>query len=144
MTGHGFRGLAATALRELGFGRDVVERQMAHAERNPVTAACVHAEHLPERRRMMQVWGDHLDRVKSRTEVIHIASARQPINVVHAICTLPLAATMEVGLSRSGASRTAARFSLAADEWRCHNRPHSKKNQTFNDEHDLVVWIAKR
>ncbi len=38
MTGHGFRGLAATALRELGFGRDVVEHQMAHAERNQVTA----------------------------------------------------------------------------------------------------------
>ncbi|KVA05258.1 integrase [Burkholderia latens] len=76
MTGHGFRGLAATALRELGFGRDVVERQMAHAERNQVTAAYVHAEYLPERRRMMQVWGDHLDRLKAGAEVIHIASGR--------------------------------------------------------------------
>ncbi|KGC04054.1 tyrosine-type recombinase/integrase [Burkholderia cepacia] len=75
MTGHGFRGLAATALRELGFGRDVVERQMAHAERNQVTAAYVHAEYLPERRRMMQVWGDHLDRLKTGAEVIPIASA---------------------------------------------------------------------
>ncbi|MBU9528776.1 tyrosine-type recombinase/integrase [Burkholderia multivorans] len=74
MTGHGFRGLAATALRELGFGRDVVERQMAHAERNQVTAAYVHAEYLPERRRMMQVWGDHLDRLKAGAEVIRIAS----------------------------------------------------------------------
>ncbi|HEF4774672.1 TPA: tyrosine-type recombinase/integrase, partial [Burkholderia multivorans] len=76
MTGHGFRGLAATALRELGFGRDVVERQMAHAERNQVTAAYVHAEYLPERRRMMQVWGDHLDRLKAGAEVIRIASGR--------------------------------------------------------------------
>ncbi|KVL02743.1 integrase [Burkholderia cepacia] len=76
MTGHGFRGLAATALRELGFGRDVVERQMAHAERNQVTAAYVHAEYLPERRRMMQVWGDHLDRIKAGAEVIRIASTR--------------------------------------------------------------------
>lgn len=76
MTGHGFRGLAATALRELGFGRDVVERQMAHAERNQVTAAYVHAEYLPERRRMMQVWGDHLDRLKLGAEVIQLASAR--------------------------------------------------------------------
>ncbi|ARF85642.1 integrase [Burkholderia cenocepacia] len=76
MTGHGFRGLAATALRELGFGRDVVERQMAHAERNQVTAAYVHAEYLPERRRMMQAWGDHLDRLKTGAEVLHIASAR--------------------------------------------------------------------
>ena len=64
MTRRGFRGLAATALRELGFRRDVVERQMAHAERNQVTAAYFHAEYLPERRRMMQVWGDHLDQFK--------------------------------------------------------------------------------
>lgn len=76
MTGHGFRGMAATALRELGFARDVVERQMAHAERNQVTAAYVHAEYLPERRRMMQVWADHLDRLKAGAEVIRIASTR--------------------------------------------------------------------
>ncbi|RQS07561.1 DUF4102 domain-containing protein [Burkholderia sp. Bp9002] len=76
MTGHGFRGLAATALRELGFGRDVVERQMAHAERNQVTAAYVHAEYLPERRRMMQAWGDHLDKLKAGAEIIPIVAAR--------------------------------------------------------------------
>jgi integrase len=60
MTGHGFRGLAATVLRELGYSRDVVDRQLAHAERNQVTAAYVHAEYLPERRRMMQQWADYL------------------------------------------------------------------------------------
>nr|WP_057929031.1 integrase arm-type DNA-binding domain-containing protein [Burkholderia ambifaria] len=64
MTGHGFRGLAATVLRELGYGRHVVDRQLAHAERNQVTAAYVHAEYLPERRRMMQHWADHLDKLK--------------------------------------------------------------------------------
>ncbi|CAB3781997.1 tyrosine-type recombinase/integrase [Paraburkholderia fynbosensis] len=61
MTGHGFRGLAATVLRELGYSRDVVDRQLAHAERNQVTAAYVHAEYLPERCAMMQRWGDYLD-----------------------------------------------------------------------------------
>jgi integrase len=61
MTGHGFRGLAATVLRELGYSRDVVDRQLAHAERNQVTAAYVHAEYLPERRQMMQRWADYLD-----------------------------------------------------------------------------------
>ena len=64
MTGHGFRGLAATILRELGYSRDVVDRQLAHAERNQVTAAYVHAEYLPERRRMMQHWADHLDQLR--------------------------------------------------------------------------------
>ena len=67
MTGHGFRGLAATVLRELGYSRDVVDRQLAHAERNQVTAAYVHAEYLPERRRMMQHWADHLDKLKVRS-----------------------------------------------------------------------------
>ncbi|KVR76116.1 tyrosine-type recombinase/integrase [Burkholderia vietnamiensis] len=76
MTGHGFRGLAATALRELGYNRDVVERQMAHAERNQVTAAYVHAEYLPERRQMMQAWGDHLDQLKNGADVIPISAAR--------------------------------------------------------------------
>jgi len=61
MTGHGFRGLAATVLREIGYDRDIVDRQLAHAERNQVTAAYVHAEYLPERREMMQRWADHLD-----------------------------------------------------------------------------------
>ncbi|MGF6570913.1 integrase [Paraburkholderia sp. GAS333] len=60
MTGHGFRGLAATILRELGYSRDVVDRQLAHAERNQVTTAYVHAEYLPERRKMMQQWAEFL------------------------------------------------------------------------------------
>ncbi|EHR72017.1 Integrase [Burkholderiales bacterium JOSHI_001] len=61
MTAHGFRGMASTILHELGWPSDVVERQLSHAERNAVKAAYNHAEHLPERRRMMQAWADHLD-----------------------------------------------------------------------------------
>jgi integrase len=70
MTGHGFRGLAATTLRELGYSRDVVDRQLAHAERNQVTAAYVHAEYLPERREMMQHWADHLDELRSGASIV--------------------------------------------------------------------------
>ncbi|WP_186122661.1 tyrosine-type recombinase/integrase [Burkholderia gladioli] len=77
MTGHGFRGLAATTLRELGYSRDVVERQMAHAERNQVTAAYVHAEYLPERRKMMQHWGDHLENLKSETVIAQPAATNR-------------------------------------------------------------------
>lgn len=74
MTGHGFRGLAATVLRELGYSRDVVDRQLAHAERNQVTAAYVHAEYLPERRQMMQRWADHLDSAMESTNKTETAS----------------------------------------------------------------------
>ena len=39
----------------------VIERQLAHAERNKVKAPYNYAEHLPERRKMMQAWADHID-----------------------------------------------------------------------------------
>jgi integrase len=64
MTAHGFRGMASTMLHEIGWPSDVVERQLSHAERNTVKAAYNHAEHLPERRRMMQAWADHLDQLR--------------------------------------------------------------------------------
>lgn len=58
MTGHGFRSMACTLLNEQGWNRDVIERQMAHSERNKVRAAYNYAEYLPERRSMMQHWAD--------------------------------------------------------------------------------------
>lgn len=55
---HGFRATASTTLNEHGFRPDVIERQLAHGERNKVRASYNHAQHLPERREMMQWWGD--------------------------------------------------------------------------------------
>ena len=60
-TGHGFRATASTILNEIGFAPDVIERQLAHAERNRVRAAYNRASYLPERRKMMQQWADILD-----------------------------------------------------------------------------------
>jgi integrase len=62
-TGHGFRSTASTILNEHGFTPDVIERQLAHSERNTVRAAYNHAQYLPERRKMMQWWADYLDEV---------------------------------------------------------------------------------
>jgi integrase len=62
-TGHGFRATASTILNENGFPPDVIERQLAHAERNKVRSAYNHAQYLPERRKMMQWWADYLDGV---------------------------------------------------------------------------------
>ena len=64
MTGHGFRSMASTILHEQGWPSDVIERQLAHAERNKVKAAYNFAEHLAERRKMMQAWADYLDGLK--------------------------------------------------------------------------------
>ena len=65
MTGHGFRSMASTLLNEQGWNRDAIERQLAHGERDAVRAAYNYAEHLPERRRMMQAWADYMDQLKS-------------------------------------------------------------------------------
>jgi len=63
-TGHGFRATASTILNEQGYPPDVIERQLAHCERNKVRAAYNHAQYLPERRKMMQWWGDYIDTQK--------------------------------------------------------------------------------
>lgn len=70
MTGHGFRSMASTLLHEQGWNHQVIERQLAHAERNAVSAAYNYAEHLPERRKMMQAWADYLDTLKGDTDVV--------------------------------------------------------------------------
>ncbi len=70
MTGHGFRGVASTILNESGFHADVIERQLAHAERNDIRRAYNRAAYLPERVAMMQRWSDMLDAMKRGAQVI--------------------------------------------------------------------------
>src|SRR4029077_2863964 len=59
-TVHGFRAMASTALNEMGFRSDVIERQLAHEQRNRIRAAYNRAEYLVERRTMMNRWADYL------------------------------------------------------------------------------------
>jgi integrase len=66
ITPHGFRAMASTILNENGWPPDVIERQLAHIERNAVRAAYNHAEHLEKRREMVQWWGNWLDTQKAR------------------------------------------------------------------------------
>ncbi len=70
MTGHGFRAVASTILNETGFKPDVIERQLAHCERNEVRGAYNRAEYLPERKRMMQHWADYLGSIESGAKVV--------------------------------------------------------------------------
>jgi len=65
MTGHGFRSVASTLLHEKGWNHLAIERQLAHSEKSAVSAAYNYAEHLPERREMMQWWADYLDGLKA-------------------------------------------------------------------------------
>lgn len=71
MTGHGFRALAMSTIKEkLDYRHEVIDRQLAHAHRNNVDAAYDRAQFLPERRKMMQEWADYLDNATSSETVI--------------------------------------------------------------------------
>ena len=68
---HGFRATASTMLNELGYRADVIERQLAHRERNKVRASYNQAEYLGERRAMMQTWANLIDEMaKEERKVI--------------------------------------------------------------------------
>ena len=59
---HGFRSVASTVLNESRkWHPDVIERQLAHQESNKVRKAYNRAEHLNERRKMMQWWSDYIE-----------------------------------------------------------------------------------
>jgi hypothetical protein len=53
--------VVSALLNEQGWHPDLIELQLAHAERNKVRAAYNRALRLDERRKMMQAWGDYLD-----------------------------------------------------------------------------------
>ena len=87
MTGHGFRSLASTCLNEQGYHPDLIELQLAHAERNKVRAAYNKAQRLPERRKMMQAWADYLDQLRlasANTNVVPLLAGARAARAVHA------------------------------------------------------------
>lgn len=70
MTGHGFRGVASTILHEQGYPHEHIEIQLAHSERNKVSASYNHAKYLDQRRVMLQDWANYLDAIKAGADVI--------------------------------------------------------------------------
>ncbi|QDQ25262.1 DUF4102 domain-containing protein [Chitinimonas arctica] len=74
VTGHGFRGTGTTVLHENGFPEHVIERQLAHTERNQVKAAYNHAQYLPERREMLQWWADWIDAQRPMPNVVQVSA----------------------------------------------------------------------
>lgn len=67
---HGFRATASTILNETGYRPDVIERQLAHSERNKVRASYNRAEYLEERRAMMQQWADLTDELAKKQKTV--------------------------------------------------------------------------
>jgi len=68
-TAHGFRSTFSTLANELGWNADLIELQLAHAPRDKVRAAYNRSVRIDERRKMMQDWADHLDRLRGSNVV---------------------------------------------------------------------------
>jgi integrase len=76
MTGHGFRGIASTFLHEKGYNTEHIELQLAHITGNDVKRAYDHSKHLVARRKLMQDWADHLDKMLAD----ELATPRLPVD----------------------------------------------------------------
>lgn len=73
-SGHGFRATASTLLNEMAYRPDLIERQLAHKERNRVRASYNQAEYIKERTEMMQHWSDFIDSLMKSDNVFPILS----------------------------------------------------------------------
>ncbi len=71
-TAHGFRAMARTLIAErlTGVSQEVIEAQLAHGKSGPLGAAYDRAEHLAQRRAMMALWADYLDRLREGGQVV--------------------------------------------------------------------------
>lgn len=75
MTGHGFRAMARTILHEeLGVDREAIEHQLAHAVPDALGTAYNRTKFIKERRTMMQLWADYLDKLKTGADVVTIST----------------------------------------------------------------------
>ena len=71
ITGHGFRAMARTILHEeLHQKPEVIEHQLAHSVPDALGTAYNRTKFLKERRAMMQVWADYLDKIKKGAEIV--------------------------------------------------------------------------
>lgn len=71
ITGHGFRAMARTILHEeLHVKPEVIEHQLAHKVPDALGTAYNRTKFLKERKAMMQLWADYLDKLKAGADVI--------------------------------------------------------------------------
>jgi integrase len=71
ITGHGFRAMARTILHEeLHQKPEVIEHQLAHSVSDALGTAYNRTKFLKERKAMMQLWADYLDKLKAVAKVI--------------------------------------------------------------------------
>ena len=73
---HGFRATARTLIREaLRYDKEVIERQLSHGSDEALGGAYDRTQFLAERVKMMQTWGDYLDKLRIGADVIPLRGA---------------------------------------------------------------------
>lgn len=73
ITGHGFRAMARTILaEELQQKPEVIEHQLAHKVPDALGTAYNRTKFLKERKVMMQLWADYLEKLKAGAQIFHI------------------------------------------------------------------------
>lgn len=71
-TAHGFRALFSTVANESDWDADVIERQLAHKEKNEVRAAYHRTTYMLERAKLLQWWADYIDQRRKGADVIEL------------------------------------------------------------------------
>lgn len=73
MTGHGFRALAMSTIKEkLGYRHEVIDLQLAHAKKNKIDAAYDRAKFIEDRTKMMQEWANYIENLKNQKDCLSI------------------------------------------------------------------------
>ncbi len=68
LVAHGLRKTASTLLHEQGWPSEIIEKQLAHIDRNQIRGIYNKAKYLQERKIMLQHWADYLDELLSADE----------------------------------------------------------------------------
>ncbi len=66
LTIHGLRAMASTLLNEQGYNPDIIEKALAHSDKNEIRAVYNRAEYLEQRRNMLQEYADYLDALRKQ------------------------------------------------------------------------------
>ncbi|HWX65439.1 MAG TPA: integrase arm-type DNA-binding domain-containing protein [Rhodanobacter sp.] len=87
---HGLRHMASTALNELGWDEDEIERQLSHkqkknavekqlgrADKNRIRGIYNKAKYLETRKKMMQAWADYLDGLRAPRPAVPMSTAKR-------------------------------------------------------------------
>ncbi|MBB5215727.1 tyrosine-type recombinase/integrase [Parapusillimonas granuli] len=77
ITGHGFRAMARTLIRErLGWDREMIEKHLAHVSDEELGEAYDRTRFIEQRHEMAQAWADYLDQLADRKIPVTDDSAR--------------------------------------------------------------------